>query len=177
MNHLRLACVAALATVLSSTNASASVTYEFSGHGVLGLLDAQFTYVSPDFVTGFRHVDASALQSCTVTSALLPCDYIEFYPLDSYYPEDQFILDSLLVFRDNSGGNPPVQGRLATFSLGAFTTPGTYTIGDEDFGETLVVRASPTVPEPATWAMMLLGFGMIGAAARYRRRSSKVTFA
>jgi hypothetical protein len=33
------------------------------------------------------------------------------------------------------------------------------------------------VPEPATWAMMLVGFGMIGAASRYRRRSTKVTYA
>lgn len=30
------------------------------------------------------------------------------------------------------------------------------------------------VPEPATWAMMLLGFGMIGAAVRYRRRANIV---
>lgn len=30
------------------------------------------------------------------------------------------------------------------------------------------------VPEPATWAMMLLGFGMIGAAVRYRRRGNVV---
>ena len=33
------------------------------------------------------------------------------------------------------------------------------------------------VPEPATWAMMLVGFGMIGAAARYRRRGVAVTYA
>jgi hypothetical protein len=28
----------------------------------------------------------------------------------------------------------------------------------------------PPVPEPSTWAMMLLGFGAIGAAVRYSRR-------
>ena len=33
------------------------------------------------------------------------------------------------------------------------------------------------VPEPATWAMMLLGFALVGASARYRRRSQKVTYA
>jgi hypothetical protein len=32
------------------------------------------------------------------------------------------------------------------------------------------------VPEPTTWAMMLVGFGMVGAAARYRRRKSTVQF-
>ncbi|MFS0770851.1 PEPxxWA-CTERM sorting domain-containing protein [Sphingomonas sp. 1P08PE] len=39
------------------------------------------------------------------------------------------------------------------------------------------ITATTAVPEPATWAMMLLGFGMVGAAARYRRRSSNVTYA
>ncbi len=34
-----------------------------------------------------------------------------------------------------------------------------------------------TVPEPTTWAMMLVGFGMVGAATRYRRRGAKVTYA
>ena len=33
------------------------------------------------------------------------------------------------------------------------------------------------VPETATWGMMIAGFGMIGAAMRTRRRSTKVTFA
>ena len=33
------------------------------------------------------------------------------------------------------------------------------------------------VPEPATWAMMLVGFAMVGAASRYRRRAIAVTYA
>ena len=33
------------------------------------------------------------------------------------------------------------------------------------------------VPEPATWAMMLVGFAMVGATARYRRRNSALTYA
>lgn len=33
------------------------------------------------------------------------------------------------------------------------------------------------VPEPATWSMMLIGFGMIGTAVRYRRRSTKTVYA
>lgn len=32
------------------------------------------------------------------------------------------------------------------------------------------------VPEPTTWAMMLVGFGMVAGAARYRRRSTKVVY-
>jgi len=33
------------------------------------------------------------------------------------------------------------------------------------------------VPETATWGMMIVGFGMMGGAMRYRRRSATVTFA
>jgi hypothetical protein len=40
-----------------------------------------------------------------------------------------------------------------------------------------VDKSAPAVPEPATWAMMLVGFGMIGGASRYRRRSTNVGFA
>ncbi|GEM_PF-1899603 len=35
----------------------------------------------------------------------------------------------------------------------------------------------PAVPEPASWAMMMLGFGAIGYSMRGRRRSSAVSFA
>lgn len=42
-------------------------------------------------------------------------------------------------------------------------------------GDTITV--STAVPEPATWAMMLIGFGMIAATARYRRRSVATTYA
>ncbi|MBV8683031.1 MAG: PEP-CTERM sorting domain-containing protein [Caulobacteraceae bacterium] len=35
-----------------------------------------------------------------------------------------------------------------------------------------VVEVTITVPEPATWALMLLGFGSLGAALRFRRRSA-----
>ena len=37
--------------------------------------------------------------------------------------------------------------------------------------------AASAVPEPATWGMMIAGFGIMGAAMRTRRRSTKVTYA
>jgi hypothetical protein len=40
-----------------------------------------------------------------------------------------------------------------------------------------VANFTAVVPEPATWAMMLVGFGMVGAATRYRRRATKVVYA
>ncbi len=37
------------------------------------------------------------------------------------------------------------------------------------------IAISP-VPEPATWATMLIGFGMVGAMTRYRRRALRITY-
>lgn len=39
------------------------------------------------------------------------------------------------------------------------------------------VFATPAVPEPASWGLMLGGFGLVGASLRSRRRRSTVTFA
>jgi hypothetical protein len=39
-----------------------------------------------------------------------------------------------------------------------------------------ISAVAAAVPEPATWAMMLVGFGMIAAGLRYRRRSTSVSF-
>lgn len=51
--------------------------------------------------------------------------------------------------------------------------PWAGTAGAPGFGDQLFVRAAPisgAVPEPATWAMMLAGFGAIGFAMRRRSK-------
>jgi len=47
-----------------------------------------------------------------------------------------------------------------------------------DFGtySLTISTAEAPVPEPATWGLMLLGFGAVGAGARYRRRGTAVRF-
>lgn len=51
---------------------------------------------------------------------------------------------------------------------------GFYALDDFTYRNDAVV---PGVPEPATWAMMLVGFGMVGAAARYRHRNAQIRVA
>jgi hypothetical protein len=84
----------------------------------------------------------------------------------------------LSAFGANSfvGGISVGQGSSAGVGYHAFvdnvtltTTSGSTTYNFE--------TAAAAVPEPATWGMMIAGFGMMGASMRYRRRSAKVTFA
>jgi hypothetical protein len=45
---------------------------------------------------------------------------------------------------------------------------------DGDYDD-FIVRATVTgVPEPATWAMLIAGFGLVGFAARRRRETASV---
>lgn len=54
---------------------------------------------------------------------------------------------------------------------------GNFSLTNAGAGSLRLSITAAAVPEPATWAMMLLGFGMVAGAARYRRRSANVSFA
>ncbi len=56
---------------------------------------------------------------------------------------------------------------------GAFN-PNTFEAGS--FDSFAALSAAPGVPEPASWALMIAGFGLTGAAMR-RRQSVRVTYA
>lgn len=49
-------------------------------------------------------------------------------------------------------------------------------VGNVGAGSLIGITATNAVPEPATWAMMIAGFGAIGGAMRYRRRKIVVSF-
>ena len=62
------------------------------------------------------------------------------------------------------------------FNTGTFNTDRGDVVVTSATGLTLSATIA-AVPEPATWAMMLVGFGMMGASMRYRRKSTAVSFA
>lgn len=50
--------------------------------------------------------------------------------------------------------------------------PGTLAVGSLASGMvTLATLSNGVVPEPASWAMLIMGFGVVGAAARRQRRA------
>lgn len=70
-----------------------------------------------------------------------------------------------------SNGNP-LDNSIGTFSLATSSQDGSPTAIDFTF-----TSNASTVPEPASWAMMVGGFGMLGAAMRRRRPTTAVRFA
>lgn len=53
-----------------------------------------------------------------------------------------------------------------------FNLGGTFTTQDGSVAQRANFAPIAAVPEPASWAMMLMGFGVIGGAMRRRRRST-----
>lgn len=76
------------------------------------------------------------------------------------------------TFTFGNGGAFSVSLRDTNFAINGATT---NVVGDFR----LISESVAAVPEPATWAMMLLGFGMAGAGLRSRRKQQavRVTYA
>lgn len=72
---------------------------------------------------------------------------------------------SLLLTAYAQGGGSVLFDQTATYQLFA---PAGVTIASES-GNFPVVQGGPAVPEPGTWTLLILGFGLTGAAARARR--------
>ena len=78
---------------------------------------------------------------------------------------------------DNESDYAGSQGTaLVTAIIGSRTYSGSFTdvLGDPDYqvGPTPIGTLSGAVPEPASWAMMLTGFGLLGTALRRSRRNA-----
>lgn len=106
-------------------------------------------------------------------------------------------LGDLQFYNTAAGGgfevNDPAQGGFGLFSLVGATLfddnlnnptflTGTYTFTNDFFFDsvaaTLTITQLPAaVPEPATWAMLMMGFGGMGYAMRRRSAGSRIRFA
>ena len=73
--------------------------------------------------------------------------------------------------------------RTATLNTSAFSqvwliSAAQLPTNDRDDGfklSKIIVNATPSVPEPATWAMLMIGFGAIGATLRRRKSGALLT--
>lgn len=138
--------------------------------------------------TNYGYV-SSSLNPNTATLTTPDLKSISFYwgSIDSYNKLE--VLDDggnvlLTLFGNTPGvGVPPIighQGNQANNRRLFLHAEGGETIGGLRFTSTGVAFEFDTitagaVPEPATWAMLLAGFGMVGLASRRRRTLERVT--
>lgn len=78
----------------------------------------------------------------------------------------------LKVHTDTNGVTPPpLAGAPSIFETGDWQTMAAFTVNNGD-QYTFQFRSDPgsAVPEPAAWALMIVGFGGLGAVLRSKRR-------
>lgn len=130
----------------------AAIRYQFT------LNDASFEIVSEEFLLGPGYI------SPTYCSATLGPNCQALYWANLLNAD---IGDYINI--EDAGGN---FGYDDLFDLGSFSSFGTYA-GQN--GGTMIVSAVGAAPEPGTWAMLILGFGVAGTALRRRRRDVEQT--
>jgi hypothetical protein len=104
------------------------------------------------------------------------------YVVGVYYEDNKYFSTSLgFELRDETNIYPGkydnYSGEVVGWGSGTYQLYSAYDDSDEYLINTVIDLSSSSmtvsisaVPEPATWAMMLSGFGMIGFAARRRQR-------
>lgn len=119
-----------------------------TGPTVFDLGEFEFAFLSGDLLTG------------TYSGTLTP-----------FSPGVFSIFQTHLV----TGGTGLFAGATGSFdSMGTLSFPMGRPTVNQTFEGTLIL---PAVPEPATWAMMIGGFALIGGRLRFRRRREKANVA
>ena len=173
--------IASLALAVSATAASATdFSFVFSGdsavNGASGMLsaiangDGSFTATSGtinafgDVANGSGTLISNPNAPGRATSA------------SGFFNYDNQLFPALDVKLSNDGLLFDIGGA----EINIFSDTGTYTIYNNNGSHVngnFSLSEVAAVPEAATWTMMILGFGMIGAGSRYRRNSTKVAYA
>jgi hypothetical protein len=178
MNVLFKAASAAAIAVASiaATAASAAVTYHFTGDcqesaSCSGEATAALTLT--DYVYGDSFDAASFVSfsyeasnvSFTIDQSGLNTLSGQFAAFD--FEVFHFPLNVVYVSGDDTNGDHRSFYSYTTDGLGWFTDDTTHGSGFDH--EWDAAPPSSDVPEPASWAMMIGGFGLVGAAMRRRR--------
>lgn len=161
MKKILTAAALAAVTAMTPVSAEAAVTYRFDDPTLGG-----FTLTTDDFATDWRIAENATLSDCDASAGGGTCAYAALWPgftssLGSHERVD------FGIKRVECGGNcSSTTSHGVLFEAGAFAKEGTY---NGSFSRAvLTVSRVAAVPEPATWAMMILGFGAVGYAMRRR---------
>jgi hypothetical protein len=176
-------------TVVDFNNGTTVPTgFTLTGSGyIVSNADSASTGARPAFSDGSAYLSVLGGGAATLRSAAMGYQSISLFlgSIDAFntirvlsttgavlatYTGSQFVVPA------NGNQDVPRTNRRITFLAGAGESLGGLTLssGTNSLETDNIVFS---VPEPSTWALMLVGFGMVGGAARYRRRKSAASFA
>ncbi len=101
-----------------------------------------------------------------------------FFDIGSTIFFDLNAITSVTQIADGAGGSLKLIASGTFRVAGMDDTAGVLTLTTQGNGETsFSATALSAVPEPASWGLMIAGFGMIGGMLRASRRSTRVRYA
>jgi len=174
----------------SAIPAGFTADYPLTGSSelVVGSLESQ--YQQPAFSDGSQYLAVKANGNATITSTSGGYNSVSFYigSIDDYNGVEILNTSGAIIasfsgddfttpFASNGDGTSAIMNRRVTY-----TTDGNdgligsirFSTGANSLEVDNLVFA---VPEPATWLMMLAGFGMVAMSMRARRRRTRIVFA
>lgn len=189
MRKLVRAAMCAAGVMALAGQASADVpTFTFSNSAAAG--NGTFSLVTPTFPTSsWAFVltgsdGAGPTPDLAVATTVASAQVVDVFTVD-YTSNDArghtadpagYILNGVthqITFDGAFGGGPPFVGDFSSvISLAPGDVFGFYVNSTDNLGGAASIRVelrAEVVPEPATWALMIGGFGMAGATLRRRR--------
>lgn len=176
MIGISLKAAAAGLAIAAAVPAAAMVTYAFEGLSAFaGNNYGRFSITLPDYVSATSVFPASQFSSCEVLSnPQLSCGAHGF----TFATVSTFGINSNMIEFAVTDGQSELNRTFFYFELGAFAADGVYDniiFGSDQAGRLTVSSGGggggggPVIPEPATWALLISGFGVVGAALRRQR--------
>lgn len=149
---------------LTTVPASAAVRYDFTALSSFDGVTGSFSFTTSNFITQNLFVPAANLDNCTVLTPVGgSCTFSS-----AFFADTSTLSGSGTDTSDIIGFQVNFSQPAFVFANGAFGAFGTYQtieFGSNQAG-VLVVSQAGAIPEPASWAMMITGFGLVGAAMR-----------
>lgn len=156
---------AVLAACLAAAPASAAtLLYSFTTDEPFAGGTVAFTYRSEGPAPVNRFIPRAELASAT--AGLARIRFLDVCFTTAPGQSDVIACDLVEAFVDTDFGTAQV---IRQFADGALRAPGTYRVFSGT-PATLTVSFAGAVPEPATWAVLMLGIGATGGALRTRRK-------
>jgi hypothetical protein len=158
---------AALAAAAVFAPASASATIIFNVNGTFqggGTLTGTFS--TNDARTVLEAVNLTSTAFGTTTFTSVASASVSILPQFMQFNLSSPLRQLNIIF------SPTLSATGGTIAAGSYEAQGNLGNFRNLSGTVTAASAAAAVPEPATWAMMLLGFGAIGVGMRSRKRQA-----